>query len=437
MMHGTVMKITEQCIVVLCEDGKFRNLPHPPVMPKLGEIIPVPDAEITIKRNRWQRFKKYGMIAAAFLFLIGITILVKLMEISSQPVALVAIDINPGFELFVDGKGKVEKAVPVNDDAKWIMSEEQLIGKEFYTAVRFIVKKAEERGFLDTQTDKRWIWISVVDFGKAAFDVDTKKIIAGDQDYKIKMFDANEHQMEQAKKARLTLNKYIVYEQAKRKGIELSVEELRTHSIVSSLIRAGIPPEQFFEKNSDEKSSIINQKAEQISDNNSIREEKPSDDTQKVVQPIQSDTTYPLPKEQSKKQTGETTPAADRPEIKQRKTKDENQDHPASERTERPEPKPDAQNAENPSSEQKKAAIELNNPIYGQEKTSQEEKSDKEKEKEKDNQEKDNQEKDSKEKDSKEKDSKEKDSKEKDSKEKDNMEKDNEGEKESSGNEGD
>ncbi|CCQ92649.1 conserved hypothetical protein [[Clostridium] ultunense Esp] len=423
MMHGTVMKITEQCIVVLCEDGKFRNLPHPPVMPKLGDIIPVPDAKITIKRNRWQRLKKYGIIAAAFLFLIGITILVKLLEISSQPVALVAIDINPGFELFIDGKGKVEKAVPVNDDAKWIMSEEQLIGKEFYTAVRFIVKKAEERGFLDIQTDKRWIWISVVDFGKAAFDVDTKKITAGNQDYKIKIFDANEHQMEQAKKAGLTLNKYIVYEQVKRKGIELSVEELHTHSIVSSLIRAGIPPEQLFEKNSDEKSSILNQKTEQISDNDSIREEKPSDDTQKVVQPIQSDTASPLPKEQSKKQTGETTPAADRPEIKQRKTKDENQDHPASERMERPEPKPDAQNAENPSSEQKKAAIEPNNPIYGQEKTTQGEKSEKEKEnQEKDNQEKDNQE---------------KDSKEKDSKEKDNQESGKEGEKESSGNEGD
>ena len=341
MMHGIVMKITEQCIIVLCEDGKFRNLPHPPVMPKLGDTIPVPDAEITIKRRRWRRLQKYGGLAAALLLLCGITALFKLIEIPAQPVALVAIDINPGFELFVDGKGKIKKAVPVNDDANWIISEQQLIGKEFYAAVRLIINKAEEQGYLGTQADKRWIWVSVVDFGQSSFDVDVNKFISGNQNYEIERFDANEQQMEQAKKAGLTLNKYMVYERAKQKGIELDVEELRSHSIASSLIRAGINPEQFFGKSS-EKSS---------------HEAKPSDDTQNVVQSVQTDTASVLPKRQSNEQIGAKKPVAEQSEKKQRVTKDSNENHSATEHVVKAQPKPAVQEMENPPPEQEKAGI--------------------------------------------------------------------------------
>lgn len=357
MMQGTVMKITEQGIVVLCEDGKFRNLPHPPSMPKLGDTIPVPDAEITIMRSRWQRLQKYGIFAAALLLLCGITVLFKFIGIPAQPVALVAIDINPGLELFVDGKGKIEKAVLVNDDAKWLVSEQQLKGKDFYAAVRLIINKAEEQGYLNAQAGKRWIWVSVVDFGQSSFDVDAKKIISGNQDYEIERFDANEQQVEQAKKAGLTLNKYIVYEQAKQKGIELNVEELRTHSIASSLIRAGINPEQFFGKSSEKTGSTGNQKAEEISGNGSAQEAQPSGDTQKVALPVQTDTASVLPKGQSNEQTGATKPVADQLENKQRITKDDHENHTAIGHMEKAQPEPDVQEIENPSSEQEKSGI--------------------------------------------------------------------------------
>lgn len=73
MMHGVVMKITEKCIVVLCEDGTFRNLPHLPDMPQLGDRIPVEAARSVPARKRhvgrWLR--QAWWLAASIVLLIG------------------------------------------------------------------------------------------------------------------------------------------------------------------------------------------------------------------------------------------------------------------------------------------------------------------------------------------------------------------------------
>ncbi|MBC8080389.1 MAG: hypothetical protein H7X86_08595 [Gorillibacterium sp.] len=249
MMHGIVMKITEKCIVVLTEDGRFHNLPHPSVLPGLGDKIEVaPKLQIIRnKKNHWLLRKTWG-IAASVLLLIGLAFVLQSMQGSTQLVALVAIDINPSIELFVNKKGNVQKVNLINDDARSLLSEKELQGQEFYQAVHLILSKAEEQGYLDAKTEKKWIWVSVAE-RNASFHVEPEKMIHDGQDYKINMHTANRNQIEKAKGSGLTLNKYVVYEQAKDKGVELNFEDLRTHSIISTLTSAGIDPEQLFDKN--------------------------------------------------------------------------------------------------------------------------------------------------------------------------------------------
>jgi hypothetical protein len=98
----------------------------------------------------------------------------------------------------------------------------------------------------------------------------------------------------------------------------------KNEKIASSLIRAGINPEQFFGKSS-EKSS---------------QEAKPSNDTQNVVQSVQTDTASVLPKEQSNEQIGAKKPVAEQSEKKQRVTKDSNENHSATEHVVKAQPKP-------------------------------------------------------------------------------------------------
>lgn len=247
MMHGTVMKITEHKIVVLCEDGKFLNLPHPPVMPRLGDRIAVPPKSTAEDHppKKWLKNKQWA-IAASLLLIIGLALVVKSWQGMTGPIAYVAIDINPGIELYVNKQGHIKQALFINEDARDLMSEGDLLGMEFYEAMQLIWTKAEEHGYLDLNSNKKWIWVSVVDLGNSSFSINSEKMGAVDKGYEVELFMTSQQQLEQAHDSGLSLNKYIVYERAKEKGIDLNMEELRSQSIITSLQNAGVAPEQLF-----------------------------------------------------------------------------------------------------------------------------------------------------------------------------------------------
>lgn len=255
-MRGTVMKITENQIVVLCEDGTFRNLPPQAVLPRLGDNIPVPMADRPgATRNR--RFKASRLVApaaAAVLLLLGIVFMLKFMTGSTPPLTLVAIDINPSIELGVTSAGKVAKVRLVNDDAKSIVTKQQLMGKSFAAAVERIISEAERQGYLEDGTAKTWIWMTVVppaDSGAPAFAIDRSTLPISEK-YTLELFAATTADIQKAVQSELSINKYIVYEQAASQGIQLDIAELRTHSIVSVLKEAGIKPEILLEQGGDD-----------------------------------------------------------------------------------------------------------------------------------------------------------------------------------------
>lgn len=249
-VHGVVMKITDECIVVLCSDGTFRNLPRPAVPPRLGETIPVPDAAVrpSSRAARWRRLLRSGYgAAAAFLLLFGLAAwYFGISGMPGQPAAIVAVDINPGVELYVDRSGKVDKAVPVNDDATLLLANVPMVGKELHEAVRLVILAAEAQGIWNETPGKRWIWIAVVPFKGAPPQLDPARIAPDNRNYEIELFTADVQQMNEAKKSGLTLNKYIVYEQARQRGIELDLSDLQALSITASLTRTGIQPEMLF-----------------------------------------------------------------------------------------------------------------------------------------------------------------------------------------------
>lgn len=248
MMQGTVMKITEHCIVVLCEDGTFRNLPHQSVMPGLGEKISVPAAAEPRQRNRSRRYlNKYGIYAASFVLLLGVFFILQYLQGTKQNATLVAIDINPGIELVVNSRGFVDQATPMNEEARQLLSGEEVKNRDVYEALQRIFAKAEQQGYLDAKSGQSWVWLSVVDLGPGAYLIDPQKVGGADKGIHVEVFTADEQQWELAKQERLSLNKYIVKELAAEKGIQLSAEQLRSQSILRSLEQAGVDPEELFD----------------------------------------------------------------------------------------------------------------------------------------------------------------------------------------------
>lgn len=248
MMHGVVMKITEQCIVVLCEDGTFRNLPHLPDMPQLGDRIPVKTAARSAparKRHAGSWLRQAWWLAASVLLLVGAVFLWKPATGSAS--TLVAIDINPSMELYVKQDGRIDRVKPLNDDAKKLLSARKLKGQNFYEAVRVILDEARKQGYLNVDKGRKWIMLSTVELRSAPFLPDKQKVGGAEKGYEMEWFEADRELMDKAKAAELPLNKYIVYQQAKEKGIRLNIKDLRSHSIPDALTGAGIDPQRFFD----------------------------------------------------------------------------------------------------------------------------------------------------------------------------------------------
>ncbi|MBU5442041.1 anti-sigma factor domain-containing protein [Paenibacillus sp. MSJ-34] len=254
-MRGVVMKMTENQIVVLCDDGKFRNIAHRNPMPELGETIDIPERYLqqpkrpAAARNLLGR--RIATIAASLLLLIGATFLLRALGVFTPDhaaAAMIAIDINPSVELWVNDAGTVKQVSLVNDDAEWLLRKKELIGLSVYEATQAIIAKAREQGYLDPLTEHKYVLVSVVDLGKSAFTVDEQKLIASDQDVKVQVYNVSLTEKEKAQETGLTVNKYIIYEQAKQMGVDLDVEELHSRSFVTALSEAGMNPQTFFEK---------------------------------------------------------------------------------------------------------------------------------------------------------------------------------------------
>lgn len=251
-MQGVVMKITETKLVVFCGDGKFRNLPLPQVMPALGETILVPEVSSVPlpvlvplsaepkKRLASKPLLYKGWIAAAcFLVLLTASLLFNGSGIFHQPVAMVAIDINPSVELFLDDQRKVEEVSTLNDDAEKMLEDANLVGMDFYDAMNVILSKAEEQGYLQAGTDKTMIMMAVVDYTDHPFQVDLTQLSSA-QSYDIALNYLDTDQQEKAEQAKLSLNKYLIYDKAQLSGNKLDVEELRELSIATAIARSGL-----------------------------------------------------------------------------------------------------------------------------------------------------------------------------------------------------
>ncbi|KKO51798.1 hypothetical protein [Paenibacillus sp. DMB20] len=99
---------------------------------------------------------------------------------------------------------------------------------------------------MNADKGKKWILLSTVELKSSPFQPDKQKVGTAGNGYELEWFEADRNLMEKADKAELTLNKYIVYEKAKGKGIELNIEDLRSHSIAAALTGAGVDPQHFF-----------------------------------------------------------------------------------------------------------------------------------------------------------------------------------------------
>lgn len=239
-VKGIVMSVSDRGIVVLGKDGSFYKVPKPEEVPLIGEEI-----EINLSANEsrdgyeekrnWfstQKIRSLGLVAAILLIVIAT---VFFFPSSPQAAYVVALDINPSMELYLDHDDKVLKIIPYGQDAEQLLAKTNLKGKEFSLAILEITRKAEEKGLLPDGNAEIIAtiidWDEERDYGENLLRKLNKQLRQNNKSYHVQVHTESKDILEEAHKEKLPINKYLILKQAEQKGIPVQKDEIEGKSV--------------------------------------------------------------------------------------------------------------------------------------------------------------------------------------------------------------
>lgn len=144
--------------------------------------------------------------------------------------AIVSVDINPSFELYIDMDDKVIEIIPLNDEAK-TLTYESSIGLPVQDVVEELIRKAQDAGFIDlTKTTLNTVIISTISYGldgtKLVKDIQIKlrSSLFIDRSIKSYIIRATDDDREKAKSENVSLGIYMLNGLIQNNGLPMSVQ---------------------------------------------------------------------------------------------------------------------------------------------------------------------------------------------------------------------
>ncbi len=229
--RGLVAKISDGYCIILTGRGTYERIPAPPRGARVGAevsysshtaIAPVLKpmalvASLLIMFVCWSLFSQVGMPVA---------------------VAYVSLDINPSLELSVDKNLNVIDVKYFNDDAANLLNQERLKGTNLYDALATVVNQAIAANYIKTGQDNL-IVSTITPAGAATAPVDQqsiqqyleKSINKGGLTGEVRMYSASGEFRAEAENEGLSPGKYLIYEQLKETGDQVSIDDVRNNNI--------------------------------------------------------------------------------------------------------------------------------------------------------------------------------------------------------------
>lgn len=228
---GVVVKIKDSYCIILSCDGGYEKVPLSRVKnPRVG-------AETEFSPVNWiDRMKPLLMVASLLVFVLGLNMFRLAQE--HIPEAYVSLDINPSVELGVDKNSEVVEVTALNEDAKELVSDMDLEGKNLYAALRLIVNEAAVDGYIKPN-QKNYVLSTVT------ASTDSKNLINYDNislnlqesvsdkglDVEFVILAADMKVRNDAKNKGLSTGKMIVYQNSLESGEELTVTQVKENSL--------------------------------------------------------------------------------------------------------------------------------------------------------------------------------------------------------------
>ncbi|MFT9497423.1 anti-sigma factor domain-containing protein [Anaerosolibacter sp.] len=249
-IQGMVLKIEKDHVVIVTDNGEFRRIPMPHVMPLLGEIIEV-------SSKNYNNYRPYMAIAAILILLIGFFSYGGFFSVP-EAYASVSLDMTPSIELKVNKNNVIIEATAHNDEGVKLLNSINIKGLDVYKAVNFITVKAGEMGFFSSQ-DKNLVLAAVVPLQNKTntLNIDDEKLmnIIHDEMYNQKydgyvvVNNSESDIRNQAQQAGLSVNQYLLQEKSKEQGIEITNDKLRSSSPTQIMYETNFEVRNMFPNN--------------------------------------------------------------------------------------------------------------------------------------------------------------------------------------------
>lgn len=228
---GIVVKVKDSHCIILSGDGAYEKIPLSRVKnPRVG-------AETEYSPLNWvNRLKPLLMVACLLVFVLGL----NMFRLAQQQMAeaYVSLDINPSVELAVDRNVKVVEVNALNDDAKKLISDMDLEGKNLYAALRQIVNEAAVEGYIKSN-QKNYVLSTVtagsdsqnlINYDNIAVNLQ-ESVSEKDLDVEFVILAADMKVRNDARNKGLSTGKMMIYQNSLDSGEQLTVEQVKENSL--------------------------------------------------------------------------------------------------------------------------------------------------------------------------------------------------------------
>ncbi|MGE5629747.1 MAG: hypothetical protein ACM3TR_01475 [Caulobacteraceae bacterium] len=238
-MHkeGVVIKVTDQYIVYLCDDGTFQNVKR-----TKGQIPLIGERNVIRQRRNAPIFgylSKISVIACVIAFMIFSPFIFDKTDKSTAYV--VAIDINPSVEVQVNKELYTIGLTALNQSGEKVVSAIEYKGKRLEETINLIIAQSVNYGFLN-QNKTGLITTSIVPINvneqinkdKVRSIID-EALVRNEVHAEVQISADGKETMEAAHALGLTVNKYKLYRTLVDNGLPISTQEVKENSIKNLL----------------------------------------------------------------------------------------------------------------------------------------------------------------------------------------------------------
>ncbi|HZW83894.1 MAG TPA: anti-sigma factor domain-containing protein [Candidatus Deferrimicrobium sp.] len=235
-VKGIIAEVDKNKCVIITRDGQFLKVNNPS-RAIVGE-------EIEISQVSSSRMRLFSAMVAVLLLCLIIPSFNVLIA-SAKPVAYLSLDINPSLDLGIDKDGKVVSVKAFNSAGEKLINASSITKLKVDEAVQKLIEQAIKQGFINYSKTNLIVAAytggTTFTFNDNQIKTDVEnQIKAADMEAEVVVVATDMNQHTEASKQQVSQGKYRVYEEAKAKGKNLTLQELKDKGINNTLIDNGV-----------------------------------------------------------------------------------------------------------------------------------------------------------------------------------------------------